>query len=75
MRHGVNAMSLEETKPAMDQLRASGAVNCAVYAAATQQRGVRGVHDGIYLQLGDIALNGSESLHTLFYLTEDRESR
>ena len=36
-------------------------MNCAVKAAAAEQRGVGGIHDGVHVQRSDIATDGINS--------------
>jgi hypothetical protein len=50
------------TQPAalLEQDRSRGGVDGAVDAAPTEQRGVGGVHDGVEVLLGDVALDRLE---------------
>jgi hypothetical protein len=49
-------LQLRQGKAFFEQLRAGGAVDRAVDAAAAEQGFVGGVDDGVHVQFGDVAL-------------------
>ena len=50
----------------LQQLGARRAMNGTIHTAPAQQRGIRGVDDGVDVELGDVGLDGAEGGHECY---------
>jgi hypothetical protein len=70
---GVPGLAVVQETTFLEKFRPGRAVNRAIDPAATQQRLVRGINDGVNCQCSDIGTNGTElSRHFASFLNSRR---